>query len=44
MAYYKQGDNRAAKEILSKAVAEEYQYAGVEEARKVYAEVSAKQD
>jgi len=40
MVYYKQGDNRAAKEILSRAVAEEYKYTGVDEARRVYAELS----
>jgi len=39
MAYYKQGDNRAAKEILSGAVAEDMTYDGVEEARRVYAEI-----
>ena len=39
MAYYKQGDTRAAKEILSGAVAEELAYDGVEEARRVYAEI-----
>ena len=40
MAYYKQGDTRAAKEILSGAVAEELNYDGVEEARRVYDEIS----
>ncbi len=40
MTYYKQGDNRAAKEILSKAVAEKYNYGGVDEARRIYAEIS----
>ena len=39
MAYYKQGDTRAAKEILSGAVAEDMAYDGVEEARRVYAEI-----
>jgi Tfp pilus assembly protein PilF len=39
MAYYKQGDNRAAKEILSKVIAEEYTYDGVDEARRVYKEI-----
>ena len=39
MTYYKQGDNRAAKEILSKAVAEDVKYDGVEEARRVYKEI-----
>ena len=40
MVYLKQGDNRAAKEILSKAVAEEYNYDGVDEARRVYSELN----
>jgi tetratricopeptide (TPR) repeat protein len=40
MTYYKQGDNRAARDILSKTVAEEYTYAGVDEARRVYEEIS----
>jgi Tfp pilus assembly protein PilF len=39
MTYYKQGDNRAAKEILSKAVAADMKYDGVEEARHVYKEI-----
>jgi tetratricopeptide (TPR) repeat protein len=39
MTYYKQGDNRAAKEILSKAVAKDMKYDGVEEARRVYKEI-----
>jgi tetratricopeptide (TPR) repeat protein len=33
MTYYKQGNREAAREYLSKAVAEEYSYDGVEEAR-----------
>ena len=40
MTYYRQGDTRAAKEILSGAVAEEYNYDGVDEARRVYAELT----
>ena len=40
MAYYKQGDKRAAKEILARAVAEEFDYEGIEEARAAYAEIS----
>jgi tetratricopeptide (TPR) repeat protein len=40
MTYYRQGDMRAAREILARAVADEYQYDGVDEARRVYAEVS----
>ena len=40
MTYYKQGDKRAAKEILAKAVAEEFDYDGIDEARAAYAEVS----
>ena len=39
MTYYKQGDTRAAKKILSEAVAEDMQYEGVEEARRVYKEI-----
>ena len=39
MTYYKQGDNRAAKKILSEAVAEDMKYDGVEEARRVYEEI-----
>jgi tetratricopeptide (TPR) repeat protein len=39
MAYYKQGDNSAAKNILSEAVAEDMTYDGVEEARRVYKEI-----
>jgi len=39
MTYYKQGDKRAAKEILSEAVAEDITYEGVEEARRVYKEI-----
>jgi Tfp pilus assembly protein PilF len=39
MTYYKQGDNRAAREILSKAVAADISYDGVEEARRVYKEI-----
>jgi tetratricopeptide (TPR) repeat protein len=42
MTYYKQGDFRAAREILSKAVAEDQQYDGVDEARRVYAEIRDK--
>ena len=40
MTYYRQGDTRAAREILSEAVADEYDYAGVDEARRVYAELA----
>ena len=40
MAYHMQGDKRAAKEILSRAVAEEYDYNGVDEARRVYSELN----
>ncbi|MFV1973951.1 MAG: tetratricopeptide repeat protein, partial [Thiohalobacterales bacterium] len=40
MVYYKQGDNRAAKEVLSRVVGEKFKYDGVDEARRVYAEVS----
>jgi Flp pilus assembly protein TadD len=40
MTYYRQGDTRAAREILSGAVADEYQYEGVDEARRVYAELA----
>jgi len=40
MTYYRQGDTRAAKEILSGAVADEYKYDGVDEARRVYAELA----
>ena len=39
MTYYKQGDNRAAKKILSEAVADDMKYEGVEEARRVYKEI-----
>ena len=39
MTYYKQGDTRAARKILSEAVAEDMQYEGVEEARRVYQEI-----
>lgn len=42
MTYYKQGDFRAATEILSKAVAENMQYEGVDEARRVLAEMRGK--
>jgi tetratricopeptide (TPR) repeat protein len=44
MTYYRQGDMRAAVTVLEKAVADEHAYEGVEEARKVYAEISAKQE
>jgi tetratricopeptide (TPR) repeat protein len=42
MTYYKQGDFRAASKILSEAVAKEEKYDGVEEARRVYAEIRDK--
>jgi tetratricopeptide (TPR) repeat protein len=39
MTYYKQGDKRAAGKILADAVDPKYSYPGVEEARKVLAEI-----
>ena len=39
MTYYRQGDNRAAKALLEKAVGEKASYLGVEEARRVLAEI-----
>jgi putative PEP-CTERM system TPR-repeat lipoprotein len=39
MAYYKQGNQESAREYLSKAVAEEYTYAGIEEARETLAKL-----
>jgi Flp pilus assembly protein TadD len=39
MVYYRQGDKRAAKELLARAVGEKADYHGIDEARRVLAEI-----
>ena len=39
MVYYRQGDNRAAKELLARAVGDGESYHGVDEARRVLGEI-----
>jgi hypothetical protein len=39
MVYYRQGDTRAAKELLARAVGEGQSYHGIDEARQVLAEL-----